>query len=292
MNKILSIRIIPFLFLCLILSGCGAGPEKRANTGEGPFSARARNALAVENPEGLLRVGLGFERSGNLQGALNIYGQAMAAAPELVDAQIAYARVTGTLGAHDRSIGMLTALLEAHPANPAVRTALANVNIRMGRFQLAMLVLKPMLENPLASTELLDLGGRLSQVSNQPGKARQLFGRTLDKQPNEPKYLRHMALSFALQGDYPAAVAMLQQSMDKPSGLISGKKDLALVYALSGQFTSAMQLARSAMPIEEVNARRFVYRNIANWTKEQQAMAALFDQYPTDLLSQDKNAAK
>lgn len=292
MNKILSIRIAIFFSASLLVSACGAGPEKRVNTDEKPFSARARNTLATENPEGLLRVGQGFERSGNLQGALNIYGQTMAAAPDLIEAQVGYARVMGALGAHDRSISMLTGLLEIYPNNQLVRITLANANIRAGQFKFATLLLEPILEVKTASPDLLDLGGRLAQVSGQTEKARKLFGRALDLLPNEPKFLRHMALSFALEGDYPAAVAMIQKSMDKSTGLISGKKDLALVYALSGQFSSAMQLARGAMSSEEVNTRRFVYRNIANWPPEHQAMAVLFDQFPKDLLSASENAAK
>ncbi len=292
LNKILSIRIIQFLCLAFFLAACGSGPEKRVNTGEGPFSARARNTLAIENPEGLLRVGQGFEQSGNMQGALNIYGQAMAAAPDLIEAQIAYARVTGLLGAHDRSIGMLTGLLEKHPENVEVRSALAQVNIRIGRFKFAMLVMKPLLDLEGTTANTLDLGGRLAQISGQPDQARSFFGRALDQQPQNSGFLRNMALSFALEGDYQTAVAMLQKSMDKAAGLMPGRQSLALVYALSGQYSSALQLARGSMPLEEVNRRKFVYRNIANWTKEQQAMAVLFDQYPTDLLTSKTNAAK
>ena len=92
MIKILSIRINVLTVLLLLLAACASGPEKRVNKAEGPISARARNILASQNPEALLRVGLGFEQSGNLQGALNIYGQAMAAAPEMVSAQVGFAR--------------------------------------------------------------------------------------------------------------------------------------------------------------------------------------------------------
>ncbi|MEX0298922.1 MAG: tetratricopeptide repeat protein [Kordiimonas sp.] len=292
MNKILSIRIMQILGISFALVACGAGPEKRVNNDEGPFSARARNTLATENPEGLLRVGQGFEQSGNLQSALNIYGQAMAAAPELIEAQIAYARVTGLLGAHDRSIAMLSALLEKHPKNAAVRSALAQVNIRLGRFKLAMLVMKPLLDAESASADTLDLGGRLAQIGSAPGLARSYFGRALDLQPQNSGYLRNMALSFALEGEYQTSVAMLQKSMDKAAGLMPGRQSLALVYALSGQYSSALQLARGSMSLEEVNRRKFIYRNIATWTKQQQAMALLFDQYPTDLLTPKANASK
>lgn len=288
MNKILAIRIIVLLLVGSTLASCGAGPAKRANTGEAPISARARNVLAAENPTGLLRIGESFEKSGNLKGALNIYGQAMAAAPELIAAQIAYARVIGALGANDRSIIMLVGLLETHPNNPAVRQALANSYIRAGQFKAAVIVLKPALEAPDVTEELLDLGGRIAQVSGDSKQARRFMGLALDKSPNNTVILRHMALSFALDADYATAVGLLQKAMDNPSGLISGKQSLAFVYALSGQFEAAMQLARGSMSQSDVNTHRFIYKHLPDWTKEQQAMAVLFNQFPKELFSRQE----
>lgn len=292
LNKILANRIILLAMIALPLAACGSGPEKRVNEGEGPFSARARNSLATNNPTGLLRVGEGFERSGNYRGALNIYGQAMAADPDLLEAQIAYARVVGLLGAHDRSLSILTALLEKHPGNLPVRLALANANIRVGHFTVAVLLLEPLLEDADASAELLDLGGRLAQVSGNSQRARELIGRALAKNRGDHTFLQHMALSFALEGEFASAVAMLQKAMDKSAGLIPGKQSLAMVYALSGQYSAALQLARGSMTTEEAEARRFVYRNIPSWTKEQQAMAVLFNQFPKELLREESSASK
>ncbi|MBV1901026.1 MAG: tetratricopeptide repeat protein [Kordiimonadaceae bacterium] len=293
MYKILTSRISIITLLMLGVTSCGSGPDKRVSQGEGPFSARARNMLASENPEALLRVGLGFERSGNLQAALNIYGQAMAAAPDMVAAQVAFARVTAAQGNPDRSIAMLTALMAQHPENASVRIGLANVYIRAGQFKAAGLFLEPILEKQTASAEVLDLAGRLAQVNGEKDKAREYLTLAMGKAPEQPAYLEHLALSFALSEEYPAAVALLQKSMDKISGLVSGKKSLAMIYALSGQYSAALQLANSAMQQEKVTSLKFLYRNLPHYNTREQAMAVMFNQVPKRLLGATKpDAAK
>jgi len=291
LNKILPSRIIT-LFSLLAITACGgSGYSKRAIEAEGPFSARARNELAVNNPEGLLRVGEGFERSGNLQGALNIYGQAMAADPTLLEAQVAFARVSIAAGEVERGISMLTTLIAANPENDLVRSELTKTYIRQGEFQAASLFIGPVLDKETTTVENLILGGQIAEVAEERERARKLFERALNKTPENPFVLQNMALSFALAEDYSTAVALLQRVMDKPSGLITGKIALATVYALSGQLDAAMLLARGAMELEKANERRVFYQLLPRLNSREKAMAVMFNQVPKDSVARLTGAA-
>ena len=284
MNKILITRIIAAIGI-MVLSACATtGPTKRATEDEGPFSVRARNELASNNPSGLLRIGEGFERSGNLQSALNIYGQAMVAAPSLVDAQAAFARVSIALGDVERGFAILTGLIAEHPENDDVRGELTKAYIKQGNFKAASLFLQPILDKSTASAEHLNLGGKIAEVAGNTKRARALFEKALRKAPGSPQILQNMALSFALAGDYSTAVGLLQSVMDKPSGLIEGKIALATVYALSGQLEAAMLLARGSMALDKANNRLLFYQILPRLEANERAVAVMFDKVPKDAL--------
>ena len=280
--KILSSRIILIMSVAAVSACAGTGPSKRATEDEGPFSVRARNELAVNNPAGLLRIGEGFERSGNLESALNIYGQAMAADQKLVAAQIAFARVSILLGAEDRGLSMLTRLIAEYPDIDEVRGALTVAYIRRGDIDAASLFLTPILDKATTTAGHLNLGGKIAEVAGDHDRARALYEKALSKSPGDPEILQNMALSFALAEDYSTAVALLQSVMDKPSGLIAGKIALATVYALSGQLEAAMLLARGSMELDKANARLVFYQLLPRLKGDERAMAVLFDKVPRD----------
>lgn len=284
MIKILSSRIIVLTSIAALSACAGSGPAKRATEDEGPFSVRARNELAVKNPEGLLRIGEGFERSGNFESALNIYGQAMASDPSLVDAQIAFARVSILLGEAKRGLSMLTSLIARYPENDEVRAALTRTYIRQGDMKAASLFLQPILDKETASAEHLNLGGKIAEVAGNKERARLLYENALRKSPGNPDILQNMALSFALAEEYSTAVALLQSVMDKPSGLIPGKIALATVYALSGQLEAAMLLARGSMELDKANSRLVFYQLLPRLKGDERAMAVLFEKVPRDAI--------
>lgn len=265
-----------------ILGGCAAPTPERALEGVGPVTAYARNTLAAENPAGLIRVGEGFERAGDYDGARRLYRQAMAADPQLIDAQIAYARMSAKLGRGDEAVAILVSISRADPNNRDAKAALAHVHIDAARYGAAISILEGLQD--LIPNEWVSLG-KAAQSNSQPEKAEEAFGRALDMAPNDPAVLEASALSFALSGNFPSAVGLLRRVMDNPTAANDARRSLAKVYALSGQRQAALSLARGVMTPDEVKKLDFFYRLLPRFTPAEQAAALYFNRIPKDAVT-------
>lgn len=286
-HTILSIRI-NFGVIFLLLAGCAASGERRATEDIGPVTAYARNTLAAENPAGLVRIGEGFERAGDFIGARKLYAQARAVAPDMIEADIAYARASGKAGFGDEAVAILTLLLERQPMNPLVISTLATVHADAARYSAAMSVLSR-LEQP--SIAVLTLKGKLAHAVGDAEGGREMLSAALDQAPANPSVLEAMALSFALNGDYASSVALLRRAMDDRSGGAAAQRSLALVYALSGQRQAALRLARDVMPANDVQRLQTFFRFLPRFSAEEQAAAVFFDRVPADTLARLSGAA-
>lgn len=278
LSKILTIRI-KILTISLLIAGCAASGDKRATDDVGPVTAYARNTLAQENPSGLVRIGEGFERARDFVGARKLYAQAMAAAPELADAKIAYARVSSALGQNDAATAVLTLLLRDSPDNRAAKITLAQVYTAARRYGAALALLEGL---PGPTSRELMLIGQLLHVTGAGAEGQGRLTEALDKSPDDSAVLEAAALSFALNGDYPAAVGLLRRVMDQRSASGAAQKSLALVYALSGQRQAALRLARDIMSVNEVQQLEAFYRFLPRFSKQEQAAALFFNRVPAD----------
>jgi Flp pilus assembly protein TadD len=263
----------------LLAAGCSGGPAKHATEGVGPVSVEARNKLAAANPEGLVRVGEGFERAGDYAGAIALYEQALAAAPELLSARIALARVLVPLGKVDAAVAQLSNLLETHPQSSEVRAELVEALIADGAYARASEVFSPIV-TPAAGPDILDLAGRLAFVAGDRDTARQHFDASLRQNPNHGDTMNHLALSYAIEGEFEAAVAILRKAMDNPLVQLQAQRTLAGIYALSGQKDAALHIARGAMTTEEANNLRSFFELLPRLNAQEQAEALMFDRIP------------
>lgn len=263
----------------LTLAGCASGPAKHSPDGVGPVSAEARNKLANANPEGLVRVGEGFERAGDYVGAIALYEQALAAAPDLLSARVAMARVLVPLGKVEAAISQLTLLLQDHPQSREVRAELVEALTAAGKYEAASLAFAPLV-NAAAGSDILDLAGRLAYVAGDKDGARKHFDASLRLNPTHGDTLNHLALSYAIEGEYEAAVAILRKAMDNPLVQLQAQRSLASIYAISGQKDAAQHIARGAMTAEEANRLATFFELLPRLNAQEQAEALMFDRIP------------
>lgn len=279
--KILSIRIKIWVPI-LCLSACSAPPGQQAKEDVGPVSSYARNTLAAENPDGLLRIGEGFERSGDYAGARTLYEQALEADPELTEARIAVARANAKIGNSDEAVADLSLLLSDEPDNRVAKVTLAQIHTNDARYRAALLLMES-IDDP--KVEEITLIGKLLHVSGREEGGHALLLRALDMAPEDTNIFADAGLSFALVGDYGGAIALLRKSLDSPQVSTRARQGLALVYALSGQRQLALRLARDVLPPEEVQRLAPYFQFLPRFSDEEKAAALFFDRVPNDTLA-------
>jgi tetratricopeptide (TPR) repeat protein len=237
--------------------------------------------MAVKNPQGLVDVGEGFERAGDLRGARQLYGQAMAVTPNSTEARVAYARVSSALGKDDEAVAILTALLREKPNDRLAQFTLSQVYADAGRFQGAADLLEKI--EPERAGEFV-LQGKVAHILGQPNQAKAAFTRALKLAPQDGVVLQQSALSYALAGDYAGAVEVLGQALDRPTTAREAQRSLAFVYALSGQRKAAIALAQVVMSTDEVQKLDLLYRMLPQFTAAEKATTLFFNRLPTDAI--------
>lgn len=279
--KILSIRI-NFIALVLGLSACAAPAGQQAKDDIGPVTAYARNSLAAENPAGLVRLGEGFERSGDYAGARALYAQAIEASPDLTEAQIAFARASAKLGRSDEAIAKLTLLLRNMPDNRAAKLTLAQIHADSGRYEAASSIWAQVPDQ--SPVEKL-FAGKLLHTIGQSEEGHRKILQAIDQEPNKSEILQGAALSFALVEDYASAVSLLRQALDRPQQGTSLQRSMVLIYAVSGQRQLALQLAREILPVTEMQRLDTYFRYLPDFNKQEQAAALFFDRIPQETVA-------
>lgn len=280
---ILSVRIIPYT-LVLGLSACANGPEKRVGEGQGPFSARALNEFADKDPDSLVRIGEGFERSGDYGSAYRLYRQAQAADPANMAAATAYNRLLVRLGRMEEGLAGLKSVVDKDPLNDGAILDLAHAYLDNKQALKAADTIEAIAVRDTAPTNLLVLAARMNGVAGRRAQSSQYFDRALKKSPNDIDAQRFFALSFALDGAYDVAVSLLQTILDRPETSSVGQRTLALVYALSGQTSAASHIIESQSDYDTSNNMSRFYNLLSGLSPTDKAMAAYFDRIPVDAL--------
>ncbi|GHF27914.1 hypothetical protein GCM10017044_23850 [Kordiimonas sediminis] len=288
------LRIISLGILCIAVTACTTGPRGDRNSVVSGMGAK-------QDPEGLVEVGKGFERAGDYVGALSMYQQALQKSPEMIKAQLGIARVLDSAGRADEAASILRRLEGLHPENKAIKRQLAFTYASMRRFDAALAVATKLIVDaeytPIIHTEdgmptetgdflLLDLAGRLSEVTGQSANARDFYDKSLAITPSALQPVQHLALSFALDGNFDTAVAMLQPPLRFPPTKEDAQRTLALIYGLSDQPEAAYEITRALDGMEKAAESRSFYILLPSLPKAMQAEAVLFGGLEKDKLDQ------
>lgn len=234
--------------LALVLHAPHAGAEA---------SGRKRGEAALTT-DTQVSLGRRFEARGDTETALGLYQKALADKPDNEEALRAL-------------VGLAVRTNRASTVyNEAVR--LASMRPKDGEAQLwlaASLNEKGRPAEALAALAEAEKAGSVpmpAQLWTQRGIAHDMAGNHLEAQrafshaitlsSGEEQLPMRLALSLALQGDYPAALRILQMQVNDPLMERPVRETLAIIYALSGQTEQAMEIARTATAQELGESQR------------------------------------
>jgi len=262
------------VLMLLALSACAdIGASGRVAEDAEPINEDAGNRMVETEPTDITTSAERFERAGQYKQAYELYMKALAANPTLMRALRGQARTMLYMGQPTEALMQLRDLYRDYPNLSGVRQDYVAGLITMNLLTDAYSVLfATKIAEKLELEEYFQLAV-LHELRGQPLEARQLLDEAAQIAPQDFRSQRLLALSFALGEEYRAAVAILYPGLDFPNSQLLARQTLADVYALSGQFGVAMQIADGAYEYAALQDRQALYGLLPKMSRQERTLA-------------------
>ena len=263
------------LFLSLIagaaLAGCAASPVNLD-----PLSVNGRDGggPAPTYPM-LMRIGAAAQSGGDLPNAVGIYRRAAEMAPQDPAPLIAAGDALLQIGSVNEAIVSYNAALVRPGDTQGAQIGLAKAFIQTGKPQLALSPLSKATEASPDDPKLLLLIGITKDLAGQHWEAQTYYRDGLARAPGDPALTVNLALSLALSGNYPNAIAVLQPLAMSPAGSAHERQTLALIYGLNGNTAEAARLGRIDLDDVSVERNLAYYQSLRESPPEARSQAIL-----------------
>ena len=152
---------------------------------------------------------------------------------------------------------------------------LAKAFLKTGKPQLALTPLSKALEVSPEDPKLLLLLGVTKDLEGQHREAQAYYRDGLARAPGDPALIVNLALSLALSGDYPNAIAALQPLAMARTASPHERQTLALIYGLEGNVAEAGRLGRIDLDDTSVGHNLVYYQTLRELSPEARSRAIL-----------------
>jgi Flp pilus assembly protein TadD len=223
-------RLFPLLGLlaALTLAACGgdSGPQ-------------------ADNYESLVRQAEGARRSGDLNGAMPLFGRAAQVNPDGLEAKLGLGQVYLAMGASDEAAAQFRDVLARRSSNAAARRGLAAALISMGQPELAEKQADALLEADPTDYRGLNTLGIALDMQGRHTEAQARYRAGIDIAPDFLPLRSNLGLSLAISGDPPTAIAILAPISTGRGADARVRQNLAFAYAMGGDLENALQVSRA-----------------------------------------------
>lgn len=282
--------LLALLFAGFLVAACGN--KSNLNIPENPPPGALQPDLSAE---AFVRMGQKVEAAGDFNSAGGFYGDALRLDSTLIDAHLGLARVYGQLGDPRRSALAYGNAWSLAPENTDIlRRYLQGLLPNDGEV-LALRAIDTYLASYKPTPEILNFKGVAHDLNGEPGAAEEAYRQGLAlAQPGSAittTLLGNLALSLGLKGETSEAVLLLNPFIGDMSqgraGLTQAqsglRQNLALVYALSGNIDSAVEVAKTALSLADAEYNRGFYEAIAGLQGRARAKAVFMGELPENL---------
>ncbi len=228
-----------------------------------PLSVNGRDGGgAAPSYAALMRIGKAARNGGDYSNAVAVFRRAAEIEPRLPDPFVALGDTLLMIGAVNEAIvAYNSGLARDGSCLPALR-GLARAYIETGRPELALAPLNQALTLSPDNPQCLMLLGVVKDVEGRHQQAQADYQRGLRRAPGDAALTVDLALSLALSGNYPNAIAILQPVATAPSGTAQERQTLALIYGLEGSAGEAARLGRIDLDEAAVEHNLAYYRTL------------------------------
>jgi Flp pilus assembly protein TadD len=223
----------------------------------------------------LMRIGAAAQSGGDLANAVGVYRRAAEMAPQDPAPLIAAGDVLLKMGAVNEAIVSYNQALVRPGDTQGAQIGLAKAFLKTGKPELALAPLSKALEESPEDPRLLLLLGVTKDLAGQHWEAQSYYRNGLARAPGDPALTLDLALSLALTGDYPGAVAVLQPLAMGPTSSPRERQTLALIYGLRGNVAEAARLGRIDLDDATVEHNLAYYQTLRELSPEARSRAIL-----------------
>ncbi|MGE5269786.1 MAG: tetratricopeptide repeat protein [Thiohalocapsa sp.] len=243
---------------CTTLAGCDSLPWHFD-----PLSINGRDGAGAPVPYAtVMRLGAAAHAGGNLPTAVGFYRRAAELDPAAPAPLVAAGNTLLEMGSIDEAIIAYNAALRRISRDGEALRGLARAYLMTGKPELAGKVLAIAFQDTPEDPKLLQLIGVADDFASQHEEAQARYRRGLELLPNDPALSLNLALSLALTGNYPAAIAILRPVAAAPTATPRERLTLALIYGLQGDTIAAEQMARRDLDPEAVRHNLAYYETL------------------------------
>lgn len=285
-------KILP-CFLPILLLACTSSisppPPISAPRGE------LRTDVSEIDDAMAVRMAQRFENAGDLGSALNMYRRAVLLAPENVAALGGMARIYEVGGAQEEAARYHSRILRLEPKNSASAVRVAENHIFKGEARRAISFINEFMISAPGTPALYNALGIAHDLDGSHGDAQLAYSEGLNLAPEDSAITSNLALSFAVREEYQTALALLERVLgdsarNDEEGRSIARQNLALVYALSGQLETALEIAGAELSDEEVATNRTFYARLPGLDSKEKSSAVFLGSLPPERENRKKTA--
>jgi Flp pilus assembly protein TadD len=164
----------------------------------------------------MMRIGETLNRSGDLNGAIEIVEKARTAAPNSIVPTLTLAVLWDQAGQSQKAKPLYQQVLQIEPDNPMALNNLAFVMAEEGvALDEALTMAQKAKQKLPANPEVSDTLGWIYIKKNLSDNAISIFRELVDKHPERATYQYHLAMAYFQKGDKVAAKKLLQTALTK-----------------------------------------------------------------------------
>jgi Flp pilus assembly protein TadD len=223
--------------------------------------------------DGLMRLGAAAHGAGDLATAVGLYRRAASLAPGQPAPFVAAGNTLLEMGQVNEAIISFNSALERNSHDAEGLRGLARAYLRSGKPELAGQPLSVAYQQTPDDPKLLQLIGVADDFAGQHEEAQARYRRGLELLPFDPGLTLNLAMSLALTGNYPQAVALLRPIATGPASSPRERQTLALIYALQGNRATAEQLMRRDLDPQSAQRNLAYFDTLRQLSPEARARA-------------------
>ncbi len=193
-------------------------------------------------------------KSGDLDSAIPLYGRALQADPEGLEAKLGLGQSYLALGAGEEAAAQFRDVLARRGKDPAARRGLAAALLYMGQPVLAEQQLEVALQANARDYHALNTFGVCLDMQGRHAEAQAKYRQGIEVAPDYLPLRSNMGLSLAISGQPEEAIAQLAPLATGRGADARVRQNLAFAYAMAGDLTNALQVSRR--DLDESSAQR------------------------------------